>query len=268
MSELFESLRTDLAAEHLALDEVVRELDEAGLLRATPAEGWDVRDQLSHLAGFDEAARTAVVDPDAFTEDLARRLAEGDDPIAGYTAAGRALPPAEVVDWWRSAHRGLLAATEGLDPRTRVPWYGPPFSAVSHLTARLMETWAHGQEIYDLVGATRAPTDRLRHIATIGVKTFGWTFVNRRLEPPGPPPYVRLVAPSGAIWEWNEPSETESVRGDALEFCQVVAQTRSVADTRLEVMGPVATRWMSIAQCFAGPPVDPPKPGERSAARG
>jgi hypothetical protein len=79
---------------------------------------------------------------------------------------------------------------------------------------------------------------------------------------------VRLVAPSGAIWEWNEPSEAELVCGDALEFCQVVAQTRSVADTRLEVVGPVAARWMSIAQCFAGPPVDPPKPGERTAARG
>ena len=131
-------------------------------------------------------------------------------------------------------------------------------------TARLMETWAHGQEIHDLVGSKRVHTDRIKHIATIGVKTFGWTFVNRRQEPPGPPPYVRLLAPSGEIWEWNEPSETDCVRGDASDFCHVVTQGRNVADTALEAVGDVANRWMSIAQCFAGPPADPPKPGERT----
>jgi uncharacterized protein (TIGR03084 family) len=132
-------------------------------------------------------------------------------------------------------------------------------------TARLMETWAHGQEVYDLMRASRKPTDRLRSIATIGVKTFAWTFVNRGQQPPGPPPYVRLLAPSGASWEWHEPSATEYVRGDALDFCQVVTQVRNVADTKLEVKGDVARKWMAIAQCFAGPPVDPPKPGERTA---
>jgi uncharacterized protein (TIGR03084 family) len=127
-----------------------------------------------------------------------------------------------------------------------------------------METWAHGQEVYDLKRVERTPTDRIRHIFTLGVKTFGWTFVNRRLELPGPPPRVRLVAPSGAIWEWNETSGSGRVEGRAVEFCQVVTQVRNVADTQLEVEGDVATRWMSIAQCFAGGPVDPPKPGERT----
>jgi uncharacterized protein (TIGR03084 family) len=130
-------------------------------------------------------------------------------------------------------------------------------------TARYMETWAHGQEVYDLVGVSRPVTDRIKNIATIGVKTFGWTFVNRKLDVPGPPPYVRLVAPSGAIWEWNEPSEAECIRGDAIDFCHVVTQGRNIADTKLEVTGPVATRWMSIAQCFAGGPADPPAPGTR-----
>ena len=133
-------------------------------------------------------------------------------------------------------------------------------------TARFMETWAHGQEIYDLKQRARTHTDRIKNVAVIGMKTFGWTFVNRGLEVPGPPPYVRLVAQSGAIWEWNEPSESEFVRGDAVDFCQVVTQGRSVTDTQLEVVGEISTRWMSIAQCFAGGPVDPPKPGERSGA--
>jgi uncharacterized protein (TIGR03084 family) len=133
-------------------------------------------------------------------------------------------------------------------------------------TARFMETWAHGQEIYDLVGARRRYDDRIRHVAVIGVRTFGWTFANRGEEVPGPPPYVRLTAPSGEVWEFGESSDDEYVRGLASDFCHVVTQGRNVADTDLEVQGPVATRWMSIAQCFAGGAADPPKPGERTGA--
>ena len=133
-------------------------------------------------------------------------------------------------------------------------------------TARYMETWAHAQEVYDLVGAPRVHTDRIKNIATIGVKTFGWTFVNRKLEVPAPTPFVVLTAPSGAVWEWNEPSESERIRGDAVDFCHVVTQGRNIADTPLEVTGTVASQWMAIAQCFAGGAVDPPKPGTRMAA--
>ena len=111
----------------------------------------------------------------------------------------------------------------------------------------------------------RTHTDRLRHIAEIGVRTFG-VDVRRTAGSrcPGPPPYVRLVAPSGAIWEWNEPSETSRVTGSAVDFCRTVTQVRNVADTSLEVVGDVAQRWMAIAQCFAGGASDPPKPGTRA----
>jgi uncharacterized protein (TIGR03084 family) len=150
------------------------------------------------------------------------------------------------------------------DPKRRLPWFGPDMGVRMFTTARYMETWAHGQDVYDLMRAPRTHTDRIQHIAVLGVKTFGWTFVNRGLEVPGDPPYVRLVAPSGALWEWNEPSEANKVTGGAVDFCQVVTQGRNVADTALEVVGDVATRWMAIAQCFAGGPADPPKPRERA----
>jgi uncharacterized protein (TIGR03084 family) len=130
-------------------------------------------------------------------------------------------------------------------------------------TARYMETWAHGQAIYDLKQVEREHTDRIKNVCAIGVKTFGWTFVNRGLEPPGPPPYVRLTAPSGAIWEYNDESDTERIEGDAVDFALTVTQVRNVKDTGLRVTGDVATRWMEIAQCFAGGPVDPPPPGYR-----
>jgi uncharacterized protein (TIGR03084 family) len=133
-------------------------------------------------------------------------------------------------------------------------------------TARQMETWAHGQAIYDLMGVKRQPTDRLRNIAEIGVRTYGWTFANRGIPVPGPIPHVRLVGLSGSVWEWNDPSPENAVEGSVLDFCQVVTQVRNVADTALKVTGEPARTWMSLAQCFAGPAEDPPCPGTRYTA--
>jgi uncharacterized protein (TIGR03084 family) len=131
-----------------------------------------------------------------------------------------------------------------------------------------METWAHAQEIYDLLGIERIDKDRIKNIVVLGINTFGWTFKNRGLEIPGDVPYLELVAPSGEIWQWNQDSRnSNAIRGSATEFCQVVAQTRNIADTRLEVQGDVARHWMSIAQCFAGPPEEPPAPGSRGPRR-
>ena len=116
-----------------------------------------------------------------------------------------------------------------------------------------------------MFGRKRVNTHRLKNIAVIGVKTYGWTFANRKLEPPGPAPYVRLAAPDGDIWEFNEPNTDNLVSGDAAEFCHVVTQGRNIADVNLEVVGEPAEQWMAIAQCFAGPPEDPPAPGSRTA---
>lgn len=149
------------------------------------------------------------------------------------------------------------------DPKQRVKWVGPDMSVRSSITARLMETWAHGQAVYDVFGKVRSDTDRIKNIAVIGVNTFGWTFTNRGLAVPADPPHVRLVAPSGAVWEWNPPDQGNMIEGSAVEFCQVVTQVRNIADTTLRVVGETAASWMSIAQCFAGPPEEPPAPGSR-----
>src|SRR6185437_5508313 len=149
------------------------------------------------------------------------------------------------------------------DPTRRVKWVGPDMSVRSAITARLMETWAHGQAIYDRLGVVRRNTDRIRNIAVLGVNTYDWSFRVHGQRPPQPKPHVRLTAPSGAIWTWNEPSETDLVEGSAEAFCQVVTQVRNVADTRLKAVGAAAVAWMTNAQCFAGPPETPPAPGTR-----
>lgn len=233
---------------------------ETGFMCWTP---WDV---VAHLHYFDLVSRVALQGEEAFDPErkaLFEAIGSGrTNKEIARERFGQLDAAALLAEWHGTAH-ALAQALGQSDPKRRLPWFGPSMGVAMFTTARYMETWAHGLEIYDLVGATRADTDRIKNVATIGVKTFGWTFANRKLEPPGPPPYVRLVAPSGAIWEWNEPSDSDFVRGDAVDFCHVVTQGRNVADTALEVVGPVATRWMSIAQCFAGAPADPPAPGTR-----
>jgi uncharacterized protein (TIGR03084 family) len=147
----------------------------------------------------------------------------------------------------------------------RVKWAGPDMSARSSISARLMETWSHAQAIYDLLGVVRKDTDRIKNIVIMGVNTFGWTFINRGEEVPEDMPYLKLTAPSGEIWEWNDPDPANSIEGTASDFCQVVTQCRNIGDTSLKVTGDTATTWMAKAQCFAGPPETPPAAGSRRA---
>jgi uncharacterized protein (TIGR03084 family) len=210
---------------------------------------------------------TSLRGADAF-EALMRDMAQSGLRMTGYARRWLGeMAGDDLARRWRTLFLALCDGLAAADPEARLAWAGPGMKPRMFATARQMETWAHASEIYDLVGVERRETDRLRNIATIGVRTYGWTFANRRLEPPGPAPYVRLVAPSGAVWEWNEPSNDNAIEGSALEFCQVVTQTRNVADTRLVVVGDPARRWMAVAQCFAGPPEDPPAPGVRVPVR-
>jgi uncharacterized protein (TIGR03084 family) len=245
-----EQICRDLAAEHADLDRIVAGLDAPTWDQPTPAAGWSVRDQISHLGYFDRTAVLAVADPDAFERSVEALLAGGVD---ASVEPGRGMGPDELLEWWRAGRRDLLAALEPLDPSTRVPWYGPPMGARSFATARLMETWAHGQDVVDAVGAERAPTDRLRHVAHIGVRARPFSYAVRGLEPPNTPVAVVLAGPSGERWAWDEGAE-ESITGSALEFCLVVTQRRHPADTGLEARGDAAAEWLRLAQAFAGPP--------------
>ncbi len=233
---------------------------ETAFMQWTP---WDV---VAHLHYFDVVSMATLEGEEAFAKEqkaLFTAIGQGrTNKELGRERFGD-LDAAALLVQWRSKAHAMAEILGGLEPKRRLPWFGPDMGAQMFTTARYMETWSHAQAVYDLVGVSRTYADRIKNIATIGMKTFGWTFVNRKQEVPGPPPYVRLVAPSGAIWEWNEPSESECIRGDAVDFCAVVTQGRNIADTALEVSGPVATQWMSIAQCFAGGPGDPPQPGVR-----
>ena len=259
----YEELVEDLAAEHLALGRVLEGVTAAQWEQPTHAPGWHVRDQIAHLAHFDETATLAIVDAAKFEEDAA--AARG-DRAAGYEprylARGRAMPLADLIRWWREAGGSLVAAARTVDPKTRLPWYGPDMSAVSFVTARLMETWSHGLDVVDVVGIPRPDTDRLRHVLFIGVRTRGFSYTNRGLTPDTTPVHVELTAPSGATWTHGESGADNRIRGTATDFCRVVTQRRHVADTDLEIVGASAHEWMRLAQAFAGPPGEGRRPGQ------
>jgi uncharacterized protein (TIGR03084 family) len=248
------ALSDDLAAEQAVLDALVADLDEATWQRSTPAEGWTIRDQIAHLAFGDARAALAVADPDAFLRQKESDTADSAEFVRRMAGSDLGPTGPEALARWRHERAKFLAAVRAVDPTTRVPWYGPPMSPASKVTARIMETWAHGQDVADALGTTRAATDRLRHVAHIGVGARRFSYMANELEPDETPVRVELRSPGGELWTWGPDDAANRVTGDALEFCLVVIRRRHVHQTDLRVEGPAATMWMRIAQAFAGPP--------------
>ncbi|MGH8925794.1 MAG: TIGR03084 family metal-binding protein [Acidimicrobiia bacterium] len=255
-------LLLDLVAEQDDLDRLVAALSPEQWYLPTAAEPWSIRDTISHLAFFDERQTQAILDPEGFGREVNQRLTgDYNEYMAIGLNHGRSLESAEVLEWWRTARAEELTALWGLAPEEQLPWYGPPMKARSAATARLMETWAHGHDVAEALAVERRPTDRLFHIAELGVKTFSWSFLNRGLEVPTDRVRVELTGPAGNMQVWNQDSD-ESISGPALDFCLVVAQRINYRDTDLNIEGPIARQWMDVAQIFAGPPGPsrPPKP--------
>jgi uncharacterized protein (TIGR03084 family) len=246
----------ELTAEHDDLDRIVAGAD---LGVATPAPGWTIGDQISHLWFFDQRALMALTDPDAFRRDAAAILAVRSDPSV---AAGRAISGDELLERWREDRRRLVTYARTVDPKARVPWYGPAMGARSFITARLMETWAHGQDVVDALDAERQPTDRLRHVAHIGVGARPFSYVANGREPNPAPIRVELVGPSGDTWAWGEEDAADRVTGPALDFCLLVTQRRHRDDVAVVAEGPAADEWLDIAQAFAGPPGEGRRPNQ------
>ncbi|MDH4117867.1 MAG: TIGR03084 family metal-binding protein [Acidimicrobiia bacterium] len=243
----------DLEAEHTDLEGLVAGLTDNELDAMTPAEPWTIRDQIGHLAFFDEMAAVSASDPEAFVAELNSMADLGERYMDQHLDRARAMTPSELLHWWRTARAGLLEAFSRCEPDERLVWYGPPMRAESAATARLMETWAHGLDIADTLGVVRPPTDRLFRIADLGVRTFRFSYENRGLTAPDSRVRVALRGVTGNMRVWND-AESDSITGPVEDFCMVVAQRRNVTDTHLFCEGDLAHQWMKLAQVFAGPP--------------
>ena len=256
------ALADDVAAESADLRGMLAPLSEPDWKRDTPAVGWTIADQVSHLAYFDAVAVRSATDPDGFRADLERIEDEGGVDPDAIAASYRDLPGTALLTWFDGARDRLVETFRELDPTQRVPWFGPAMSAASSLTARIMETWAHGQDVADTLGVTRAPTGRLRHVAHIGVGARAFSFTAHGRPVPEAPIRVELAAPDGGTWTWGADDADDRVTGPALDFCLAVTRRRHRDDVDLTVTGPAATAWMEVAQAFAGRPGTGRRPGQ------
>ncbi|MFD7642691.1 TIGR03084 family metal-binding protein [Kitasatospora sp. NPDC059795] len=255
-----DGLVADLVAEGEELDSLVAELGAEGYAVGTPAAGWTVAHQISHLAWTDRWTLLAARDPEGFVGALGREFTDGLAAVARGAAEGVGEDPAALLTRWRAGRAEVAQVLAAVPADVRLPWFGPPMKARSMLTARLMETWAHGQDVADALGADRTPTNRLRHIAHLGVRTVGFAFAAHGLPAPTAPIRFELRSPAGELWTWGEEEAADRVSGPALDFCLLVTQRRHPDDLALTAVGDTANAWLPRAQAFAGPPGEGRKP--------
>ena len=265
MKEVISAIRNEVKT----LNSLMISLSSEQWQSSTKFKDWTPEIIISHLYYFDLMTIYSLNKPGMFDQE-AKFL------LSTYVEIRQSLPRAqkvlerlktsnyqELMKGWLVANNLMCEVFEKTDPKERCKWFGPDMGARMFMTARYMETWSHSQAIYDLISIQRDYSDDIKNIANIGVKTFEWTYINRKLEVPKSKPYIQLIAPSGKQWGWNEHMTDNSVIGLASDFCHVVTQNRNIVDTNLEVKGEIAKHWMSIAQCFAGDPEEPPKNGYR-----
>lgn len=261
----------DLKKQYLEFDQLVSGLDTKLWQRNTPFYGWTIFDQVAHIVFFDHEALLAMENRELFN-----KRAKG---VMEVLSSGKSLrrhtnellgikDPKELLDFWRDIRNRLLLKLSKMSSKDRFQWYGPDMSTLSFATGRLMETWAHSQDVFDTLGKKRTNGKGLYHIAYMGVSTFSWSFIINNMTPPEISPLVALVGPSGEVWEWGEPDAPENgavekVWGSAEDFCLVVTQRRNIIDTTLKCQGENTKKWLSVAQAFAGISQEPPEAGSR-----
>lgn len=256
---------TDLAVEGDVLDAIVAPLAPEAWRTPTPAEGWDIAHQIAHLAWTDEVATKAATDKEAWDAVVLQAIEDPTGFVDAEAARLAALEPDVLLARWREARATLAETLLALPEGTKLPWFGPPMSATSMATARYMETWAHGLDVAEALGIEPRPSDRIRHLVHLGVRTRNFAFSVHELDAPAEEFRVELTPPSGETWTYGPEDATQSVRGSAYDFCLLVTQRRHRDDLDLVATGADADRWLDIAQAFAGPPGAGRAPGSAQA---
>lgn len=249
-----DGLVDDLAAESDALDDLVGPLAPERWAAPTPAAGWTIAHQIGHLLWTDRLSLTSIVDEAGFQGLLAEAATNQSGFVDAAADELATTPPARLLAEWRGTRSELHAALREVPDGRKLLWFGPPMSAASMATARLMETWAHGLDVADALEAPASATARLKAIAHLGVRTRDFAYAVHGQTPPTDQFRVELTAPDGSLWAWGPDDAVQRVSGPALDFCYLVTQRRPRAALHLTAQGADAEHWLGIAQAFAGPP--------------
>jgi uncharacterized protein (TIGR03084 family) len=244
------ALLDDLTAEQRALFDVLHGLDEDDWLRPTPARGWDVRDTVSHLADTDEMAIATATGAPGSLNARAEVSASGEDVTFRGVLRGRRRSGRDVCAWFESSTASLHDMFLALDPLERVPW-GIGMRPPSLVSARLMETWAHGLDVHAAVGAAPHDTDRLAHVAWLATRALPYAYTVAGREPPGDPIRVELTLPSSAAWTMGPADAANRITGSAGEYCRVFVHRLAVDDAvTLHTEGEAAADALRVARAY------------------
>ncbi|KUG61487.1 wyosine base formation domain-containing protein [Kocuria rosea subsp. polaris] len=246
------ALLADLRVEGDLLEALLRELPDSGWDSPTPAEGWTIRHQVAHLTWTERTVLTALEEPKVFAQLRERFRAEADVVDRG-AQEGAARPPAPILASWQDSRRRVLERLSAVPEGKHIPWIGPPMGAPMMASARIMETFAHGQDVRDALGVPPVASHRLRHVAHLGVATRDYAFRQRRLDPPAEPFRVELTH-EDETWTWGPAVAAQRVHGPALDFALLATRRRHRQDGSLVAEGPDADAWLDIVQAFAGRP--------------
>lgn len=259
-SSALDTVLTDLEAESALLDEWVAGLDTAGWATVTTPEGWTVAHQVAHLHWTDATSLDAIIDPDAFGRTMRTAAEQADGFVDREAERLAALPPAELLERWRSGRRMLASALRGVPDGQKVPWFGPPMGPASMATARFMETWAHAHDVAEALGHPYPRRDSVRHVAHLGIRTRAFAYGVRGLPVPEEDVRVELRSPAGETWTWGPTWATQRVTGDAYDFALLATRRRHPDDVDVRAEGVHAAQWLTIVQAFAGAPGNDPNP--------
>jgi enediyne biosynthesis protein E11 len=263
---VLDEVLADLTAEGDELEAVVAGLTAAQWALPTPAPGWTIAHQIAHLASTDALTALAATDPAEFERRAPRGSDDFDELVEVALTEQLSGSPDELLSRWRTQRTAARTALAAVPPGHKVPWLIMPLSAPSLGTTRLMELFAHGQDIADALWLAREPADRIRHLVRFGVRTRDFSFLARRLAPPAAEFRVELIAPSGALWVFGPEDAPQRVSGPAADFCLLVTRRRHRDDLGLTAVGPDADRWLDIAQAYGGPPGPGRAPGQFAPA--
>ncbi len=255
---------SDLVAEEQHLDQFLQGLSDREWKKPTPAAGWTIQDQVSHLAHVEGLA--AEVLEQGKKRIVAEDVMDIDEWTAIGVAIGRPQRHQEVIEWWRHGRADVVDALSRMSAQDRVPWLYGDMSSRSFATMRLMETWAHGLDIKMAILGRLLPipedeleeeeedpladTSRLRHIAAFGQRSLPFSYKQVDESYPKQGVRVEVMGPKYQAWRFG-PEETDQViRGMAGDWCRVVVQRQDPDDTGLKAVGEHAERALEIARAY------------------
>lgn len=246
---LMDQAVAELEAEQRALEAILSRLTADKWSLPTPARGWDVRDQVSHLADTNEIALdTATGGPRQLNEE-ALSFASPEEFTESGCIKGRAMEPSAVLEWWSHTAARVNEALRAKDPKERIPW-GLGMAARTLATARLMEHWAHGLDIRAAVGEPPGATPRLKSVAWLIVSALPYALSVTNVKPPDGQTLRVELDFDGERWTFGPEAANNLITGDAVEFCRLGVQRAKRHETALKAEGPLADLALDNLRAF------------------